>query len=412
MPPALSLAPMTAAARLPEGVAGAPAAAEATRGLVLTGGGARAAYQVGVLLGIRRILVDSGWPAGENPFRVFCGTSAGVINATVLASAADEFLDAIARLALVWGSLEPAQVYRVDAGGALGNAAQWLGGAGLGWLIRRQPRAFFDTGPLHDLLIRMIDFDRLARNLDGGIFDALAVSASSYTSGNHVTFFQSRRTREPITRSQRLAYPAVLSSDHLMASSAIPFLFPAIPLTMEGRHEFFGDGSMRQTAPISPAIHLGARKILVIGSAELDRNAANRDENGSQYSYPSLAQVGAHALASIFLDALASDLERLERINRTLAMLSAEALATTALRPLKTLMISPSRPLDHVAQPHVKRLPRSVRSLLRIMGATRGRGAGLSSYLLFDRSYTRRLLAMGRRDALAKRAEIEAFFGS
>ena len=150
----------------------------------------------------------------------------------------------------------------------------------------------------------------------------------------------------------------------------------------------------------------------MIGSAELDRNAANRDENGSQYSYPSLAQVGAHALASIFLDALASDLERLERINRTLAMLSAEALATTALRPLKTLVISPSRPLDHVAQPHVKRLPRSVRSLLRIMGATRGRGAGLSSYLLFDRSYTRRLLAMGRRDALAKRAEIEAFFRS
>ena len=167
---------------------------------------------------------------------------------------------------------------------------------------------------------------------------------------------------------------------------------------------------MRQTAPISPTIHLGARKIMVIGSAELDRNAANRDENGSQYTYPSLAQVGAHALASIFLDALASDLERLERINRTVAELSPKALARTKLRPLKTLVISPSRPLDRVAQPHVKRLPRSVRTLLRVMGATRGRGAGLSSYLLFDRSYTRRLLAMGRRDALAKRAEIEAFF--
>jgi len=412
MPPDLPSPLMTAAAQPPGCVAGAPAAPEAARGLVLTGGGARAAYQVGVLVGIRRILLDTGWPADENPFRVFCGTSAGAINATVLASAADEFLDAIARLALVWGSLEPAQVYRVDAGGALGNAAQWLGGAGLGWLIRRQPRAFFDTGPLNDLLIRMIDFDRLARNLDGGKFDALAVSASSYTSGNHVTFFQSRSTREPITRSQRLACSAVLSPDHLMASSAIPFLFPAIPLTMEGRHEFFGDGSMRQTAPISPAIHLGARKILVIGSAEIDRNAANRDGNGSQYTYPSLAQVGAHALASIFLDALASDLERIERINRTLAMLPADALASTALRPLKTLVISPSRPLDHVAQPHVKRLPRSVRTLLRVMGATRGRGAGFSSYLLFDRSYTRRLLAMGRRDALAKRAEIEAFFSS
>ena len=379
-------------------------------GLVLTGGGARAAYQVGVLVGIRRVLLESGWPSDANPFRVFCGTSAGAINATVLASAADEFFDAVARLALVWGSLEPAQVYRVDTGGALGNAAQWLGGAGLGWLVRRQPRAFFDTEPLNDLLIRMIDFERLGRNLQGGRFDALAVAASSYTSGHHVTFFQSRDARDAITRSQRLAYPAVLTVDHLMASSAIPFLFPAIPLTMEGRNEYFGDGSMRQTAPISPAIHLGARKIMVIGSAELDRNAANRDENGSQYTYPSLAQVGAHALASIFLDALASDLERLERINRTVAELSPKALARTKLRPLKTLVISPSRPLDRVAQPHVKRLPRSVRTLLRVMGATRGRGAGLSSYLLFDRSYTRRLLAMGRRDALAKRAEIEAFF--
>ena len=204
----------------------------------------------------------------------------------------------------------------------------------------------------------------------------------------------------------------MLSADHLMASSAIPFLFPAIPLVMEGRHEFFGDGSMRQTAPVSPAIHLGARKILVIGSAELDRNAANRRADGSQYSYPTLAQIGAHALSSIFLDALASDLERLERINRTLAMLAPESQARSTLKPLQALVISPSRALDRVAQPHVKRLPRSVRSLLRIMGATQGRGAGFSSYLLFDRSYTRRLLAMGRRDALAKRKEIELFFGS
>ena len=377
----------------------------------MTGGGARAAYQVGVLAGIRRVLLSAGWPADANPFQVFAGTSAGAINATVLASGSDQFFDAVAQLAIVWGSLEPAQIYRVDAGGALGNAAQWLGGAGLGWLIRRQPKALFDTAPLHDLLVRMIDFERLARNLENGHFDALAVSASSYTSGRHVTFFQSRDSREPVTRSQRLACPAILSPDHLMASSAIPFLFPAIALIMEGRNEYFGDGSMRQTAPISPAIHLGARRILVVGSAELNRTARNIDEQGSQHSYPSLGQVGAHALASIFLDALASDLERLERINRTLAFMPPEARAGAALKPLQTLVISPSRTLDKVAEPLVKRLPRSVRALLRVMGATRGRGAAFSSYLLFDRSYTRRLLAMGRRDALAKRAEIEAFFG-
>jgi NTE family protein len=389
-----------------------PAASAPPIGLVLTGGGARAAYQAGVLVGIRRVLLDGGWPANVNPFRVFCGTSAGAINVTALASAADEFFDAVARLALVWGTLEPGQVYRVDAGGALGNAAQWLGGTGLGWLIRRQPRAFFDTGPLNDLLVRMVDFERLAGNLDAGRLDALAVSASSYTSGRHVTFFQSRHAREPISRSQRLAYPARLTADHLMASSAIPFLFPAIPLVMDGRNEYFGDGSMRQIAPISPAIHLGARKILVIGSAELDRSAANGGDAGSQHAYPSLAQVGAHALSSIFLDALASDLERLERINRTIAALPPDALSRTTLQTLQTLVISPSRPLGRVATPHVKRLPRSVRTLLRVMGATSGRGAGFSSYLLFDRSYTRRLLALGRRDALAKRAQIEAFFAN
>ena len=269
----------------------------------------------------------------------------------------------------------------------------------------------FDTEPLHDLLLRMVDFDRLARNLANGKLDALAVSTSSYTSGRHITFFQSRTEHEPVTRSQRLACPAVLSVDHLMASSAIPFLFPAIALTMEGHNEYFGDGSMRQTAPISPAIHLGARKILVVGSAELERNGRNADEHGSQHSYPSLGQVGAHALASIFLDALASDLERLERINRTLAYMPPETRAGAALKPLQTLVISPSRSLDKIAVPHVKRLPRSVRALLRVLGATRGRGAAFSSYLLFDRSYTRRLLAMGRSDALAKRPEIEAFFG-
>ena len=154
-----------------------PASSDATTiGLVLTGGGARAAYQAGVLAGIRRVLLDAGWPADANPFQVFAGTSAGAINATVLAAGADAFFDSVARLSIVWGALEPAQIYRVDTGGALGNAAQWLGGAGLGWLIRRQPKALFDTEPLHDLLLRMVDFDRLARNLAYGKLDALAVS--------------------------------------------------------------------------------------------------------------------------------------------------------------------------------------------------------------------------------------------
>lgn len=378
---------------------------------MLTGGGARAAYQVGVLLGIRRVLLAAGWPPQANPFRVFTGTSAGAINATALAAGADRFFDAVANLALVWGNIEPAQVYRVDTAGAFGNAAQWLSRTGLGWLVRRQPRSLFDTGPLADLLARTIDFERLARNLEQGLLDAIAVSTSSYTSGSHVTFFQCRDAREPIRRSQRILRPASLDVDYLMASSAIPFLFPAIPLTIGGAHEYFGDGSMRQTAPISPAVHLGASRIMVIGSAATDQAAVRAATEGEQFSYPSLGQVGAHALASIFLDALASDLERLERINRTLSLMPPPLRRRSGLKQLKTLVISPSRTLDRVSASHVKRLPRGVRFLLGVMGATRGRGAAFSSYLLFDRSYTRRLLAMGRRDALVKRAEIEAFFG-
>ncbi|MGE0798253.1 MAG: patatin-like phospholipase family protein [Lautropia sp.] len=379
-------------------------------GLVLTGGGARAAYQVGVLAGIRRVLLDAGWPPQRNPFRVFTGTSAGAINATVLAAGADDLFEAIARLALVWGSFEPAQVYRVDASGALGNAARWIGGAGLGWLARRQPRSLFDTDPLQDLLSRTIDYQRIAANLASGHFDALAVSASSYTSGRHVTFFQAREIHDPMMRSQRIAYPAVLGTTHLMASSAIPFLFPAQSLPIDGREEYFGDGSMRQTAPISPAIHLGATRILVIGSAATERPEVQLDLPPVPPSYPTLAQIGAHALASMFLDALASDIERLERINRTIAAVPAEHRQRIGLRPLQALVISPSRPLDQLAEHHVRQLPRSVRALLRVAGGTRGRGTGVSSYLLFDCSYTRRLLAMGRRDALNQRDRIEAFF--
>lgn len=377
-------------------------------GLVLTGGGARAAYQVGVLVGIRRVLLEAGWPAARNPFDVLTGTSAGAINAAALAAGADDFLGAVARLSIVWGGFEPGQVYRVDSRGALGNAARWIGSAGLGWLIARQPRSLFDTAPLRDLLLRMIDFERLARNLAEGRLDSLAIATSSYTSGHHVTFYQSHEPREPWVRSQRLASRAGITVDHLMASAAIPFLFPSIALDLEGRLEYFGDGSMRQTAPISPAVHLGAERILVIGAGA--PTAPPGVEPRYRADYPSLAQVGAHALSSIFLDALASDLERLGRINRTLGSMPPELRAASSLRLLDTLVIAPSRALDRLAAPHIRELPRTVRAMLRVVGANQGRGSGIASYLLFHRSYTRHLIAMGRRDALDQRGAIVRFF--
>jgi len=378
--------------------------------LVLAGGGARAAYQVGVLEGVARILESRGWPASRNPFPVVCGTSAGAINAAAIAAHSDDWLGAIDRLTSVWHDFSADQVYRVDARGSLGNAAHWIGALLFGWMIRSRPRSLFDNSPLADLLGRMIDLRRLQRCLDDGHLKALAITASSYTSGQHVTYYETRDAVTPWYRTQRLSSPTRIEIDHLLASSAIPFAFPAMPLHLDGRHEYFGDGSMRQTAPISPAIHLGADRILVIGAGQLQRGTARAEHTGSQYLYPSLAQVAGHAMASIFLDGLASDIERLTRVNRTVNMLADEHRQRSDLRNIDLLVIAPSQRLDTLATEHVQDLPRNIRMVLRMLGATDKRGAGLSSYLLFEKSYTRRLLALGREDAQAHRDDVLRFF--
>ena len=381
-----------------------------TTGLILMGGGARAAYQVGVLEGIARILESRGWPAGRNPFPVVCGTSAGAINAAAIAAHSDDWLGAIERLTAVWHNFSASQVYRVDARGSLGNAAHWVGALLFGWMVRSRPRSLFDNSPLADLLGRMIDLRRLQRCLDDGHLKALAITASSYTSGQHVTYYETRDAVTPWYRTQRLSSPTRIEIAHLLASSAIPFAFPAMPLHLDGRHEYFGDGSMRQTAPISPAIHLGADRILVIGAGQLQRGTTHAEHTGSQYLYPSLAQVAGHAMASIFLDGLASDIERLTRVNRTVNMLADEHRQRSDLRNIDLLVIAPSQRLDSLATEHVHHLPRNIRMVLRMLGATDKRGAGLSSYLLFEKAYTRRLLDLGREDAQAHRDQVLRFF--
>ena len=381
-----------------------------TTGLILMGGGARAAYQVGVLEGIARILESRGWPAGRNPFPVVCGTSAGAINAAAIAAHSDDWRGAIERLTAVWHNFSASQVYRVDARGSLGNAAHWVGALLFGWMIRSRPRSLFDNSPLADLLGRMIDLRRLQRCLDDGHLKALAITASSYTSGQHVTYYETRDAVTPWYRTQRLSSPTRIEIAHLLASSAIPFAFPAMPLHLDGRHEYFGDGSMRQTAPISPAIHLGADRILVIGAGQLQRGTTHAEHTGSQYLYPSLAQVAGHAMASIFLDGLASDIERLTRVNRTVNMLADEHRQRSDLRNIDLLVIAPSQRLDSLATEHVHHLPRNIRMVLRMLGATDKRGAGLSSYLLFEKAYTRRLLDLGREDAQTHRDQVLRFF--
>ncbi len=385
-------------------------------GLVLTGGGARAAYQVGVLQAIAEIRRGSDAPHRRNPFAVICGTSAGAINAAALACHADHFDQAVQGLVEVWSNFHADQVYRADSLGVIRSGAQWLTMLSIGWVLakwrRARPRSLLNNAPLGELLQKAVPLERLPRLLRGKHLQALALSASSYSSGEHVTFYEAIAEFEPWTRSQRVAVAARLTHQHLLASSAIPFVFPATELPRAEQKEWFGDGSMRQTAPISPAIHLGAQRVLVIGAGRMHEPSGRRPPN---LGYPSLAQIAGHALSGIFLDALSVDVERMHRINRTLALLPEAARNATQLRPVEALIIAPTQRLDDIAAQHQGSLPVAVRALLRGMGVSGegrdARGAALASYLLFEAPYTRELMSLGMADTLARQAEVRAFFG-
>lgn len=384
-------------------------------GLVLTGGGARAAYQVGVLKAVARIRRQSGWVT-DNPFPVITGTSAGAINAAALACRADNFDAAVQTLCEVWENFHAEQVYRTDSLGVIRTGARWLTMMSIGWVIARwrraRPRSLLDNSPLEALLNRLVDVDRLHAVMRAGHLHGVAVTASSYGSGLHVTFYDAIENIVPWTRSQRIAVRDSIRVAHLLASSAIPFVFPAVALKVDGYTEFCGDGSMRQAAPISPAVHLGAQRILIVGAGRMHEPPGQRA--GSD-EYPNLAQIAGHALSSIFLDALAVDVERLQRINSTLALLTPEARAATSLKPLDVLVIAPSQRLDDIAAKHIGSLPIPIRAMLRGLGVQGkgddARGAALASYLLFEAPYTRELMALGEHDTEARRDDVRRFFG-
>jgi len=366
--------------------------------LVLTGGGARAAYQVGVVKAVRDLL---GNPVA-NPFPILCGTSAGAINATMLAAHADDFPRAVSNLLEVWEHMHCDHVYSTDSWSIAKSGAQWL--RALMLVSRRNPVSLLDNRPLREMLDKGLPFDRIQVNIDSGALYAVSVTASGYTSGQSVSFFQGGSGLEGWERNQRIGAAVTMKLDYLLASAALPFIFPAVKV----HREYFGDGSMRQIAPVSPALHLGADRVLIVGTGRQTLDQARARSN----VYPSLAQIAGHALNSIFLDSLMVDIERLERINRTLALVPEDRRIASGLqlRPVRVLFIAPSQPIERIAARFVHELPRSVRFILRPTGAMNRSGSNLASYLLFEDSFCRALIDLGYRDTVAREAEVRAFF--
>ncbi|HSI55219.1 MAG: patatin-like phospholipase family protein [Ramlibacter sp.] len=378
-------------------------------GLVLMGGGARTAYQVGVLHALAAMLKLRGTPAPAFPFQVLVGTSAGALNVAYLASTATTGLQAFDGLAQFWGRLRSTDVYELEV-------APWVRfsrvvAAFSLWRSARRQGALLNNMPLVDTLHHAVSLQGIEDSLKTKAIDAVAVTASSYTSGVHWTFCHTARDgrQEPWNRPGRRSDFQPVTIEHLMASSAIPFLFPSTALWVDGRREFFGDGSMRQISPLSPAMHLGAHKILVVGVGQPQRSGLIGDSEAAARS-PSLGGIAGHAMASVFHDTLQADVEQAQRVTKTLGQLPREIAAVLPYRSVEVLSIQPTQSLDALAQAHAHELPGSVRRALGGLGALKGSGGALASYLLFEPGFVQALVDLGERDAYARKEELLGFF--
>jgi NTE family protein len=369
--------------------------------LILTGGGARAAYQVGVLKAIAESLPRNA----HCPFPIICGTSAGALNAATLAVNAGNFRKGVQYLTRTWKSFHANRIYRTDVIGVFNNSMLWLAGVILNMIgINKLTKvSLLDNTPLIELLEEMLPCEKIQESIDAGYLHALSITASGYGSGQSVTFYQGVKQLVPWRRKGRLGIPMLIDNKHLLASSALPFIFPA---TLINR-EYFGDGSMRQTAPISPALHLGATRVLIIG-VSMNGNLQHPDRSDIG-EYPSLASIAGHTLNSIFLDSMEVDLERLRKINDLVAMMPEEIRERAEIRHVDALIILPSQPIDKIAERHATELPWTIRLLLRLIGARQQSGGTLVSYLLSEKKFCSALIDLGYQDALMRRDEILEF---
>lgn len=365
-------------------------------GLLLSGGGARGAYQVGVLKAIA-----SFYPRNHSiPFPILCGTSAGAINSTALGCYASSFHLGVKKLDWIWRNMRTNKIYRSDFSHVshhmFNNVTKWMRSD----IYRNRPTSLLDNSPLRDLIDAMVPFDRLERNIAHGYLHALAITASSYQTGNSVSFFQGHPSIDNWKRSKRESLRGVLHTDHLMASAALPLVFPAI----EVRQSFYGDGSIHQLSPLSPAIHLGAEKILCIGLDSPHDQPAHPVRK-----HPSASSIAGHMLDSIFADTLDSDIERAQRINTTLDLIPNDVQHNHDLRKIDTMLINPSIDINRLAHRHFDDVPWAIRRLMATIGVTRDSESSLISYLLFEQNYCKELIDAGFHDGMAKKQALKEF---
>ena len=365
-------------------------------GLVLPGGGARAAYQVGVLKAISELIPDS------NPFSIISGTSAGAINASLLASRSQSLKEAVEVLSGVWGNFKTNKVYRTETTVMLKSIFQWLLTVSSGGVLVKNPKSLLDNSPLRQLLEDTINLEGIKNNIDKGNLDAFAITAASYSSKKSVTFFQSEEDDIDWERFLRVGVKTDILIDHLMASIALPLIFPAVKIN----NEYFGDGAMRQATPLSPAIRLGAEKLLIINT---DSKSPNNQLTDNQI-YPSIGEVGGYMLDALFTGGLLSDLERLDRINQVIENSGNNSVQTSnkKMKHLDYCVISPSKDIKKIAKEHYKDVPYSVKLLMKGLGLKNREESELLSFLLFESSFTSSLIQLGFEDGMTNQSEIKA----
>ena len=367
--------------------------------LVLQGGGARGAYHAGVIKALAEIADGK-----VSPFQIICGSSVGSINAAAVAMSAVDFSGGAARLERLWRSLRSGSIYDARATPLLLRSSRWAMTLVLGHLGLRMSGGFLDYRPLRDLLAREFSQTHLRHAIKPKALHALCITASSYSEGTSITFFQGDDGIEPWARSRRRGERAVLGPDHILASSALPFAFAPVRIGTG----VFGDGALRATSPLSPAIHTGAERILVVATRDGIPGPAT---TAPAQDCPSFGEIAGHALDILFNDNFDADVERLQRINRTVSLLPEAARRQTPLRRIEALTLAPSRDIREIAKDHVDELPTAMRLLMRSIGY-RGGDARIESYLLFEPGYIASLIALGHRDTLARSAEIRSFLAA